>query len=81
MNNNDNIEKEKQHSLSEFENEKPAKKPLNSGVQVLLGIFFICYGTFRLSNTISGDGSWNTFFGWAMIVLGVVRIGGLVLKK
>ncbi len=81
MDDNINKEKDEQHALSEFENEKPTKKPLNSGVQVLLGVFFIFYGVFRLSNTISSYGSWNTFFGWTMIILGVIRIGGLVIKK
>jgi hypothetical protein len=47
----------------------------------LFGIFFIGYGIFRLTNTIRGDGTWNTFFGWSMIVLGIIRIGAVALGK
>jgi uncharacterized membrane protein HdeD (DUF308 family) len=68
-------------NLTEFENEKPKKKKQNAGLQVLLGIFFIGYGIYRLTNTIRGDGDWNTFFGWAMIALGIIRIAALGFKK
>jgi uncharacterized membrane protein HdeD (DUF308 family) len=71
----------KNSHLEEFENEKPAKKEPNTGLQVLFGIFFIGYGIFRLTNTMRGDGAWNTFFGWAMIALGIIRIAALGFKK
>jgi uncharacterized membrane protein HdeD (DUF308 family) len=70
-----------QNNLSEFENEKPAKKEPNTGLSIIIGIFFIGYGIFRLTNTMRGDGSWNTFFGGAMIVLGAIRIGSVLIKK
>ena len=59
---------------------EPKKKP-NVALNVFLGIFFIGYGIFRLTSTLPGDGSWNTFFGWTMIVLGAIRIISLAFIK
>ncbi len=69
-------------NLSEFEQsaDKPVKK-VNAPLQVIMGLFFIGYGIFRLSATLPGDGSWNTFFGSALIVLGIIRIGSLFFQK
>ena len=79
----ENEEQKSQSHLEEFENkaeEKPKAKQ-NPALGILLGVFFIGYGAFRLSNTMSGDGSWNTFFGCAMIVLGAIRIIAVVVAK
>ena len=79
----ENQEQKNQSHLAEFENnatEKPKPKQ-NPALSILFGVFFIGYGAFRLSNTMSGDGSWNTFFGCAMIVLGTIRIIAVVVAK
>ena len=79
----ENEEVKNQSHLDEFENkveEKPKPKQ-NQGLQILLGVFFIGYGGFRLANTMAGDGAWNTFFGWAMIILGAIRIISVVSGK
>ncbi len=82
MENNNNNETPQDDNLTEFENQKtPQKKPENTGLQVMLGIFFIGYGIFRLTNTMRGDGAWNSFFGWAMIALGTIRIISVAVKK
>jgi uncharacterized membrane protein HdeD (DUF308 family) len=81
MDSSNNQETNQQNNLSEFENEKPAKKQPNTGLSIIIGIFFIGYGIFRLTSTMRGDGTWNTFFGASMIVLGAVRIGSVLLKK
>jgi hypothetical protein len=85
MENMDNVDKtgEKEEPiLTEFENKTPPnKKPENAGLQIILGVFFIGYGIFRVSSTMRGDGTWNTFFGWAMIVLGSIRIISVAVKK
>ncbi len=66
--------------LPEEFTEAPKKKP-NVALNIILGIFFIGYGIFRLTNTLPSDGSWNTFFGWALIVLGATRIVSLAFTK
>jgi uncharacterized membrane protein HdeD (DUF308 family) len=76
-----NQERNQQNNLSEFENEKQPKKPQNTTLSIIIGVFFIGYGIFRLTNTMQGDGSWNTFFGGAIIVLGVIRIASVFIKK
>lgn len=74
-------ENEPQNRLTEFEDEKPPKKKQNPALQVLIGIFFLGNGIFRISNTINGDGSWNTFYGWSMIILGSISIASVAFKK
>jgi hypothetical protein len=81
MDTTDNQYSNQQNNLSEFENEKPPKKEPNTGLNIMIGLFFIGYGIFRLSSPMRGDGSWNTFFGGAMIVLGAIRIGSVLIKK
>ena len=79
----ENEEQKNQSHLEEFENkaeEKPKAKQ-NPALGILMGVFFIGYGAFRLSNTMGSDGSWNTFFGCAMIVLGAIRIIAVVVAK
>jgi hypothetical protein len=48
----------------------PEVKPV-SPLGILLGLFFIGYGAYRLS---SQQMEWDTFFGWAMITLGAIRV-------
>lgn len=74
-------EKNQETQLEEFENEKPKPKKQDPTVGILFAIFFIGYGIYRLTNTLPSDGSWNTFFGWSMIVLGIIRIGVVVMGK
>jgi uncharacterized membrane protein HdeD (DUF308 family) len=81
MNSNSNEETENQNNLSEFEEEQPKKKAQNPALQSIIGLFFIGYGIFRLTNTMRGDGAWNTFYGWIMIISGVISLAAVALKK
>jgi uncharacterized membrane protein HdeD (DUF308 family) len=66
-------EESKDH-LEEFANQKPAPKKTNPVLGVIIGLFFIGYGIFRLTTATAHDGNWNTIFGWIMIALGTIRI-------
>jgi uncharacterized membrane protein HdeD (DUF308 family) len=78
---NNNQETDSENKLTEFEDEKPKPKGRNPAIQVLIGLFFIGYGIFRLSSTARGDGSWNTLYGSIMIISGVIYIAAAALKK
>jgi uncharacterized membrane protein HdeD (DUF308 family) len=81
METTNNLDSNQQNNLSEFEHEKQPKKEPNKALNIIIGVFFIGYGIFRLSTAVKSDNSWSTFFGGAIIVLGVIRIASVVIKK
>jgi hypothetical protein len=42
---------------------------------ILIGLFFIGYGAFRLSQVRM---EWDRYFGWILIVLGIIRVGATI---
>jgi hypothetical protein len=81
METNNNQETNQQNNLTEFDNEKPTRKQPNTTLSVIIGVFFVGYGIFRLTNNSRAGGSWNYLIGGAMIGLGIIRILSVTKKN